>query len=246
MSARLVFPTMGTMAALVTPGPLPRATQDAVVASFAAHDRRFSLWIPGSEGARFARRELRLAQASDAFRAAYDEAIRWRFVTAGAFTPRRPDGVVDLSGVVKALAMDAAGALLDASGAGAWCLDVGGDVLVAGAPSGGAWRAGVVDPHDRRAVLAALELGPGRRALATSGTAERGEHVWRLGADDRFCQVSVVADDIVTADVWATAVLAGGLETLQDAAARPGIEVLACGAQGEFWSTEAFRDPRAA
>ena len=58
--------------------------------------------------------------------------------------------------------------------------------------------------------------------------------------------MSVVADDIVTADVWATAVLAGGLETLQDAAARPGIEVLACGAQGEFWSTEAFRDPRAA
>lgn len=242
MSARFVFPTMGTVVSLATRDQLPRATQDAVLAAFHEHDARFSLGRDDSEASRFSRRELRLNRASPAFRAVYDEAIRWRFVTAGAFTPRRPDGAVDLSGLVKALAIAAAAAELDARGHHDWCLNAGGDVLVGGrGPDGGAWHAGVVDPGDRRALLAGVDLSGRRRALATSGTAERGEHVWRLGADDRFRQVSVLAPDIVTADVWATAVLAGGLDALQRAAALPDVDVLACGASGEVWSTPAFR-----
>ena len=143
---------------------------------------------------------------------------------------------------MKALAIDEAGQVLTRAGFDAWCLNAGGDVLVSGnAPDGRPWHAGVVDPGDRQVLLTGLDLSGGTRALATSGTAERGEHVWRAGADDRFCQVSVLARDIITADVWATAILSGGLTTLQHAAAQDGVDVLACGVSGELWTTTAFR-----
>jgi hypothetical protein len=48
-------------------------------------------------------------------------------------------------------------------------------------------------------------------ALATSGTAERVDHIWRLpGGQDGFVQVSVAAADIVTADVLAAAIVGAG------------------------------------
>ena len=46
-------------------------------------------------------------------RACYSRALRWRSRTDDAFTPHRPDGVIDLSGIVKAEAMAAAGDVLD-------------------------------------------------------------------------------------------------------------------------------------
>ena len=242
MSALFVFPVMGTVVSLTTPDAIPVGVQQEVAGAFHRYDARFSLWRLGSEGDRVARRDLPLRDASPEFHDVYDQATRWRFLTGNAFRPRRPDGAIDLSGLVKALALDEAGKALTDAGCEAWCLNAGGDILVSGdAPDGRPWHAGVVDPRDRQVLLSGLDLGEGTRALATSGTAERGEHVWRAGADHRFCQVSVSAPDIVTADVWATAILAGGVTTLQHAAAQGGVDVLACGVNGEFWSTPAFR-----
>lgn len=237
----LVVEAMGTVVSLVTHAPLPDAAAAGVRDALEALEERFSLWRPHTEGARFARRELALADASPEFREAYGQAVTWRARTGGAFTPHRPDGKVDLSGLVKALGIQAAADRLDAHGVRDWCLNGGGDVLVRGAEADGSpWVVGIVDPDDRGALLTQFATGPGRLAVATSGMAERGDHVWRLGADATFTQVTVCAADIVTADVLATAILAGGPETLERVRAGFDVDVLAAGRDGRFLASPVF------
>ena len=99
------------------------------------------------------------------------------------------------------------------------------------------WRCAIVDPADRAALLSVAELQPDRRAVATSGTSERGEHVWRSTPDSSFCQVTVTASDIVTADVLATALLSGGRSDLDGMVARFDVGVLAVTRDGRLYGT---------
>jgi thiamine biosynthesis lipoprotein len=219
---------------------------------FARLDGTFSLYLPGSEASRLARRELSLRESSAGMRERYADALSWRLMTEGAFSPERPDGVLDLSGIIKGYAIDQAGEALHGCGITDWCLNAGGDVLVMGSPvpgSGASWVAAVIDPQDRSALLSACGLGgPAcrktgtRRALATSGSAERGDHIWTAGARGaEFAQVSVAAADIVTADVLATAIVAGGSEMLHRATDIWEVDVLAVRRTGELLATPGFR-----
>lgn len=247
---RRAFPTMGTVASVFAPdaesGPELRAAEAIVERmqdAFEDIEQRFSLYRDDSEASRIARGELLLTHASPEMREAYGLAVEWREATGGAFTPRRPDGVIDLAGVVKALAIEEGGRLLDEGSLDAWILNIGGDVLVRGGLDGVAWRAGIVDPANRGTLLGSVALPPERRALATSGIAERGEHVWRAadGGPGEFAQVTVRADGIVEADVLATAILAGGQALLDDLVRDRGIDVLACAREGAMLATPGMR-----
>jgi len=59
---------------------------------------------------------------------------------------------------------------------------------------------------------------PASGLAIVTGTAERGEHIWNPKHASAFAnevsQVPVVAKDIVTADVWATALFASGSSAL--------------------------------
>ncbi|MDP9885951.1 thiamine biosynthesis lipoprotein [Sinomonas atrocyanea] len=275
------FACMGTVVSLTAPvgsGSAAQADLDRLEAAaavvedqFAALDAQFSLYRPDSEASRIARGELALLQASPLLRDLYADAVRWRGRTDGAFTPERPDGLLDLGGLVKGYAIAEAGRSLVALGLHDWCLNAGGDVLVSGSPApssassasaaageAGAppWLAGIVDPADRRTLLGSYPLGPrppARLALATSGSAERGDHIWTVGLRGpsghrrpEFAQVSVAAQDIVTADVLATAVVAGGRATLDAVTARWDVDVLAVAHDGGLLATPGFRAPSAA
>ena len=259
-----VFETMGTVASLVIPGA-DRALFEQIERVFADHDTRFSLYRADSEISRIARGELVLSRSSEPLRAAYAEAIGWRTSTAGAFDPYRPDGVLDLSGVVKALAIDAARSAVVEAGLDDALLSVGGDGVALGrrtsrpdsagrtpadsaadADADAAWMAGIVDPENRERLLGAVPLHTGRAAIATSGTAERGEHVWRRSdpssrTEAPYRQVTVRAADIVTADVLATAILSGGPETLSDACSQWNIDVLTVDASKGLTATPGCR-----
>ncbi|UKA62581.1 FAD:protein FMN transferase [Arthrobacter sp. FW306-04-A] len=252
---------MGTVVSLAVPaGPAtaPQAAVDELEAAIAVVeqlfnrlDRTFSLYRPDSEASAMARAELALPDASADMRRLYVEASEWRTLTEGTFTAERPDGVVDLAGIVKGHAIREAGTSLLALGLTDWCLNAGGDVLVDGSPTpGGArpWLAGIVDPADRTTLLAAFPLGS-KRALATSGTTERGHHIWSAGLQteraEGFRQVSVAAADIVTADVLATAIMAGGARTLALATDRWDVDVLAVKNDGGLLATPGFRNPAA-
>jgi thiamine biosynthesis lipoprotein len=231
---------MGTMVSL-TLLDAPN-TVDAVAAverRFRSFDARFSLYKPGSELSRVAAGQLALTDSSEELRSTYAAALRWRDDTSGAFTPHRPDGIIDLNGTVKALAMQAAADELLDSGFSDWCLNAGGDVLCAGhQPDSSSWRVGVVDPMDRTALLFSVPVEGTRHAVATSGSAERGDHIWTTTAIDRsYLQATVVADDIETADVLATAIIAGGPSALRSIVERWSVDVITVARDGSLAAT---------
>ncbi|SFF84180.1 FAD:protein FMN transferase [Curtobacterium sp. YR515] len=240
MSGVTTFETMGTVVSLR--GATPEAASE-VCAVFAGYDHRYSLYDPSSVLSRVADGSVRLADTPSEVRDVYALALDWRERTGGAFTPHRPDGVIDLSGVVKALAIRDAGAVLDAaSSSGDWMVSAGGDVLVRGHHrADDPWSVGVVDPAHRDTVVGVVRLEAPRRAVATSGTAERGEHIWRR-ATPTFVQATVIADDIVTADVLATAVVAGDEDDLRRLTGDADVDVLAFAADGTVWATPGAAD----
>ena len=221
-----VFEAMGTVVSIEPPLRVPELEK-----VFADLNARFSLYLPESELSRIADGSLSMMDASREMRDAYSMALEWRSLTGGAFTPHRPDGVIDLSGIVKALAIDAAGSRL--ADCDDWILNAGGDVLTSGQSA----TVGIVDPFDRAQLLTSVRLGGSRRAVATSGSAERGDHIWGRGG---FAQVTVVADDIITADVLATAIVSGGVETLNASTSAWDIDVLAVDPAGNLFATPGF------
>lgn len=240
----IVFESMGTVVSL-TGEPTVSAAELRVRELFAAADRRYSLYTPTSELSLIAAGQIRLDQASEELREMYLAATVWGHNTGGAFTAHRPDGVIDLSGIVKAWAMQRASEELHRAGAISWCLNVGGDVLTSGtAVDGECWTMGIVDPSNRDQLLCGVEIDPHLPAIATSGSAERGEHIWRTADPfaSRFHQVTVAAHDIITADALATAIIAGGPSTLNTITDRWPIDVLAVDTGGDLFLTPGMRE----
>ena len=234
---RHVFGTMGTIASLSADRDVDVAEIERIFERF---DLRFSLYREDSELSMIAGDRMRLEDATPELLAAYAEALEWRAVTGGAFSPHRPDGVIDLNGIVKASAMRDAARVLEETGA-TWSLVVGGDI-VHSEPGERAAPVGIVDPADRSALLCAVQPPPGRRAIATSGSAERGDHIW-LGGEllpAEFTQVTVMADDIVTADVLATTIVAAGPAGLDDVCDRWPVDVLTVDRRGSIRCTPGF------
>ena len=160
--------------------------------------------------------------------------------TGGAFTAWLPDDAGELrydpTGLVKGWAVDRAARELTGLTATSWSVNAGGDVLVGRhhhVPPEGAdaapWRIGVEDPRDRTRMVAVVPLSTG--AVATSGTAARGAHLYDPVAQqavDRVGSMTVVADTLLWADVWATALFVGG-DAAREAFARnaPGAQMFA-------------------
>src|SRR5438128_1885445 len=106
------FLAMGTVVSLTTAFPgdgarggdsadLLDAASRAIEADFESLEERFSLYREDSEASALAKGVLRLPHASPEMRSFYAEAVEWRRRTHGAFSAERPDGVLDLSGLVK-------------------------------------------------------------------------------------------------------------------------------------------------
>jgi thiamine biosynthesis lipoprotein len=243
----MAFDTMGTTVSLIVSGRYEEGagpgTIDRIKKIFDDADRRYSLYRPKSELSRIASGLLRLSQASVELRQMYELAISWRNTTQGAFTPHRGDGTVDLSGVVKGWAIAQAAEVLASEGLDNWCINAGGDVLASGTYRTGPWTLGIVDPADRTALLASVRLPGHLAAAATSGLAERGDHIWTQTTTGSrpFLQVTVLGADIITADALATAIIAGGRRTLDLATSGWPVEVFAVERNGALLATPGFR-----
>ena len=190
---------------------------DAVAAAFAvlhAADERFSRFRPDSEISRIGRGELEPAAASSDVRDVLAVAERARLSSGDAFRVVDPAGRLDTDGVVKGWAAQRAADLLLSAGVRSFCLNAGGDVVTAGEPEPGRpWQVAVRDPFDPRGHLAILSLRDG--AVATSGTYERGAHVWDGRTGSRALDLvasTVVAPSLTDADVLATSVLVLGAD----------------------------------
>jgi thiamine biosynthesis lipoprotein len=199
-------------------------------------DARFSAYRPDSELTRVNDRGGDLSGVSDDFAEVVALGSRLAEASGGAFRIRRPDGGWDLDGVVKGWAADRAARSLAASGLRDFCLNAGGDVAVSGSPGAGRpWNVGVRSPDDAGALLAVLEVRGG--GVATSGAYERGAHIvdGRTGAAaEGLRSATVVADDLTTADLLATAVFALGEDGIRWAVGQGARGVLAVAADGRL------------
>lgn len=178
-------------------------------------DRRFSPFLPDSEVST-GRHSRELTEILDLC-AGYEHA------TGGAFQIRWA-GRLDPCGVVKGWAVQRAATMLRMAGVTEFCLNVGGDVVAAGRP----WAIGIQHPDEPLRVCAVLAVEDG--AVATSGTYERGRHILdgRTGQPVRdLVSLTVVADDLTTADAVSTAAFAMGVEGVAWADAQPGCLVYA-------------------
>ncbi len=190
------------------------AALDEAFAVMRAADARFSPFRADSELVRLDRGELADDELSADMREVLAIAARARADSGGVFDVRSPEGRLDTNGVVKGWAAQRAADVLVAAGLRDFCLNAGGDVVARGEPEPGRpWQVAVRDPGDPGAVIAVLAVRDA--AVATSGTYERGAHVWdgRTGSRTMpLVAATVVAADLTVADVLATTVLAMGAE----------------------------------
>ena len=185
-------------------------------------DAQFSPFRPDSEVSRYGRGEV--AEVSPDLAEVLGICKHYERVSMGAFTATPPGRPFDPSGVVKGWAVQRAADRLRADGAKRFCVNAGGDVVAAGEPEPGRpWLVGIRHPElaDRMCAV----LGVRDMAVATSATYERGEHIvdGRTGLPARgLLSVTILAEDLTTADCVATAAFAMGRHGIAWADAQPG------------------------
>ncbi len=232
---------MGTVASIhVHDHVSPDVAESAVGATWAELERLegiFSTFRPTSEISRVNRHEQELLDCSAEVIEVLDACTWLEHASDGAFTirPDGPDGRIDPAGFVKGWASERAASRLDEHGLRHWFLAVGGDLLVRGRPRhGGPWTIAIADPLERGHAAAAVQVTEG--AVATSGTSERGQHLW--GADGRpvdvHASVTVLGPSLAWADAFATTACALGAAGIEWVCRFPGYRAFAIGHDGQL------------
>lgn len=218
-----------------------RSALDAFHRDLLAADDVFSLHRPDTAMARLAAGAMAIADAPAEILEVLELCERYRVATGGAFDAKRPDGVVDPTGIVKTWAVARATRRL--GGIPRWLVSASGDVVAKGGPR----TVGIADPRVKgdpagTGVLDVVTLGAEFAAIATSGSAQVADHIWDpvTGKPARhFLQASVAGDDLVACDAWATAICAGGRPVVELAAAA-GFQVLIVAGERSQGGFEAF------
>lgn len=216
------------------------AARDAIASCFAELreiDRVFSPYRSDSDISRMRRGELRASDADPRVQQVALDCRDYEQLTGGLFSAAWRGGF-DPTGYVKGWAVEHAATLyLEPllSSARAVGINAGGDLRLFTAPtSDWAWNIGIADPQRRERILATVQLTNG--AVATSGPAERGDHIVdpRTGTHARgIASATVIADTLTHADVWATAAVAAGssdMSWIATARTRTGLLVMDSGA----------------
>ena len=226
-SLRRVESIMGTTVSIdVRPPLVAPGILDDVVEQLRDVDARFSTYRADSEVSRLAGGEIDLEHCSLDVRHVMAACEHLAVETGGAFDARRhrPDGRLDPSGFVKGWAVEEAAWLIDSAGGRNYWINAGGDIVARGeAEPGRQWRVGI--RHPDRADQVAAVLAVSDRAIATSGSYERGEHVRDPRAAGRAAvglrSVTLVGPGLAFTDAYATAVFAMGRDGLRWLASEP-------------------------
>lgn len=242
---RRIVSVMGTVFTMDLRDIDPASAEvDAVVAWWHWVDATFSTYRPDSQISRLADGSLHLDGCAPEVGHVLGLCEQAALASGGYFTAR-PGGRLDPSGMVKGWSVEVASDLLLQAGSRHHCITAGGDVRCAGVPEiGDVWRIGVVDPFDPHRLLAVVSpWQESRLAVATSGTAERGNHIIDPvtgTAAGELASVTVVATDLTVADWTATAAFAMGYDSWPWLERINGVEAYAVTAEGDYWCTDGF------
>ena len=175
-------------------------------------DRRFSTYKDDSEISRFNRGEILEKDLSLEMREVFELAEKTKQETIGYFDIKKPDGTIDPSGLVKGWAIWRAAQLIGSQGYKYFFIDLGGDIQTQTPPGVQPWSVGIRNPFNKEEIIKILSVT--HHGVATSGTYERGEHIYNpvnpsLKSDD-IVSLTVIAQNIYEADRFATAAFAMG------------------------------------
>jgi thiamine biosynthesis lipoprotein len=248
LTAHRVFETMGTVATVDVCDAVPRSTADGaidlLVGELERLEEMFSTYRDSSEITRINRGQLDVGRSSPEVRDVLVACAWLEQDSGGVFSihpPGQPD-FIDPSGYVKGWATERAAHLLSAAGLHNWCVNVGGDLVANGRPEPSrVWRAAIRDPRDAHGVALVIEVDG--RAVATSATYERGQHIWdgRAGVHrDEIASLTVVGPRLAWVDAFATAAFVMGREGVEWVAAHDGYDAVAITVDGDMWASPGF------
>jgi FAD:protein FMN transferase len=208
-----------------------------------AVDATFSTYQAGSEVSRINRGELSIEDANPDVREVLDRCEELRHETNGYFDARPlSKAVLDPSGLVKGWSVDRAAAILDEAGLRNYCVNAGGDMIVRGrAIPDGVWRVGIQHPLERDQVAKVVIAGD--LAVATSGAYARGDHVidpHTRRPPEGVLSVTITGPVLATADAYATAAFAMGIDGPKWTARLRGYEAMTILADETVLSTPGF------
>ena len=209
---------------LVGPGD-QKAAISAAYDRLRAIDDVFSTYKPDSIVSRINTGKLTRATAPAEVWRVLEACDQMTKRTDGFFNPVH-NGVLDPSGYVKGWAIAEVAQLFIGRGFANFCVEAGGDISVGGhnehlTP----WRVGIRHPKQQGKLIKVLSLTDG--AVATSGTYERGAHIYDPHTGQfatAMLSLSVVGPDIIEADVLATAAFAMGPDKALAFIASQGLE----------------------
>ncbi|MET9886140.1 FAD:protein FMN transferase [Streptomyces sp. NPDC006430] len=205
-------------------------------------DEVFSTYRPGSHISRLDRGEIRLADCPPEVHEVLSLCARASHVTDGWFSIL-PSDTLDPSGLVKGWATEAASRLLHEAGAHHTCVNGGGDLQIRGrAAPDTPWRIGIAHPL-RPGELATVITADHDMAVATSGTAERGAHIFDPHSGTpatAFASLTVIGPRLTMTDAYATAAFARGSGARDWLEGLDGYEALAVLPDGRRWQTSGF------
>jgi thiamine biosynthesis lipoprotein len=173
-------------------------------------DTVFSTYRETSWISRLERGEVDLVDCPPEVAEVFDIADQACRLSDGAFDIWLPDADgrqhLDPSGIVKGWAVERASAAFDDLSETDICLAAGGDMTCrTRVPGATGWNVGIENPSAPTQVVAVVPVRNG--AVATSGTAHRGEHIVdpRTGRPPaHFSSVTVIGADLTWVDIEAT------------------------------------------
>jgi thiamine biosynthesis lipoprotein len=175
-------------------------------------DEIFSTYIPTSEVSKLRSNQIQIQDCHPLLNEVWNHCLQARELTDGAFDPWVVPGGFDPSGYVKGWAADQICNQLQAAGAKHIQVNAGGDIsLRGGVTDQTPWQIGVAHPEKADQISKIFQITDG--AIATSGTAERGNHI--IDPQTKTIAVgarsaTVVGADAGLADALATALVVAG------------------------------------
>jgi FAD:protein FMN transferase len=248
VTARLAFPVMGTMGTIVVaPADVARLGAEHVEAAMATGracldrlEQRFSHFRTDSEISRWVAGDDVPADAVADIEHVLLQCGRLHAESDGVFRARNPrTSSLDTAGYVKGYAIGRAAEVLASAGLRNVVVGVGGDVHCSGrAAEDRPWRVAVQDPARSHAVLALVDATD--LAVATSGTAQRGDHIWGPVPSGPLAAFTVIGPDIAEADAYATIGFAMGEAGMEWVKARDGYRSVVVRSDGTVASDAAL------
>lgn len=134
----------------------------------------------------------------------------------------KPDGKMDPSGIVKGWSIKNGADILRKDGYKKFYVDVAGDAEIVG----GSWKWGIRNPFNKKEIVKVLNLS--NCGIATSGTYERGQHIYnpitKSSEIKDIVSLTVIGPNVYEADRFATAAFAMGKRGIEFVESLSGFE----------------------